>query len=191
VKHECRACWPGLRMVHQGRCCTHFRWLVSRTDMPHPDWTGCATAPFQPRENGYDRRQATNTRRKQGRSALFSSLRLTSDMCQTEKDSVRADVFRVAPDSRHCSMQWALRVCDNKRLGRKAPKWPARKIEFVEPNQTDLPSPVRFQKIFRFKSDANHFTNCAISSHSEGRLAIVTDAGRDAVDAAVLLTNGA
>jgi hypothetical protein len=31
----------------------------------------------------------------------------------------------------------------------------------------------------------------AVPSHSEGRLAIVTDAGRDAVDADALLTNGA
>jgi hypothetical protein len=30
-----------------------------------------------------------------------------------------------------------------------------------------------------------------VSSHSEGRLAIVTDAGRDAVDAEVPITNGA
>jgi hypothetical protein len=30
-----------------------------------------------------------------------------------------------------------------------------------------------------------------VPSHSEGRLAIVTDAGRDAVDADALLTNGA
>jgi hypothetical protein len=29
----------------------------------------------------------------------------------------------------------------------------------------------------------------AVSSHQEGRLAIVTDAGRDAMDADVLLTN--
>ena len=31
----------------------------------------------------------------------------------------------------------------------------------------------------------------AVPFHSEGRLAIVTDAGRDAVDAAARLTNGA
>ena len=36
----------------------------------------------------------------------------------------------------------------------------------------------------------NHFYTYAILSHSEGRLAIVTDAGRDAVDADALLTNG-
>ena len=37
----------------------------------------------------------------------------------------------------------------------------------------------------------NHFYRYAIPSHTEGRLAIVTDAGRDAVDADALLTNGA
>ena len=36
----------------------------------------------------------------------------------------------------------------------------------------------------------NHLTR-AIPSHSEGRFAIVTDAGRDAVDADGALTNGA
>jgi hypothetical protein len=33
-------------------------------------------------------------------------------------------------------------------------------------------------------------TSTAVSSHQEGRLAIVTNAGRDAMDADVPLTNG-
>jgi hypothetical protein len=34
---------------------------------------------------------------------------------QTEKNSLRANVFRVAPDSGHCSMQSALRICATER----------------------------------------------------------------------------
>src|SRR5882724_9374683 len=48
---------------------------------------------------------------------------------------------------------------------------------------------------FRFAADPNHQYIHCIPSHSEGRLAIVTNAGRDAVDAAVsgtrVLTNDA
>src|ERR1700730_1442093 len=33
----------------------------------------------------------------------------------------------------------------------------ARKAEFVEANQSDLPSPVLLEKIFRFAADPNHF----------------------------------
>jgi len=50
--------------------------------------------------------------------------------------------------------------------------------------------PAPFAKTFSFSLDANHFISAAISSHQEGRLAIVTDAGRDAMDADVPLTNG-
>src|SRR5258708_1509516 len=42
-------------------------------------------------------------------------------------------------------------------LREHASKPPARKIEFVEPDQADLPSPVPFPKIFRFAVDPNHF----------------------------------
>ena len=66
----------------------------------------------------------------------------------------------------------------------------ARKIEFVEPDQADLPCPVPYSKIFLFSSDPNHFTYYRRPVRHEGRLAIVTDAGRDAVDADVLLTSG-
>jgi hypothetical protein len=46
------------------------------------------------------------------------------------------------------------------------------------------------EKIFRFSFDPNHFTYCRRLVPLEGRIAIVTDAGRDAVDVAVSLTNG-
>src|SRR5215212_3883053 len=40
-----------------------------------------------------------------------------------------------------------------------------------------------FREIIQFSSDPNHFISLAVSSHREGRIAIVTDAGRDAMDA--------
>ena len=43
-----------------------------------------------------------------------------------------------------------------------------------------------FQKIFYFTSRPNHFYTHCIPSHSEGRFAIVTSVGWDAVDAAAL-----
>jgi hypothetical protein len=46
------------------------------------------------------------------------------------------------------------------------------------------PSP---QKHFHFSLDPNQFITRAVSSHQEGRLAIATNAGRDAVDADALL----
>jgi hypothetical protein len=46
------------------------------------------------------------------------------------------------------------------------------------------------QKYFLFTPDPNHFTYSRCLVPPEGRLAIVTDAGRDAVDADVLLTSG-
>jgi hypothetical protein len=49
--------------------------------------------------------------------------------------------------------------------------------------------PVLSRKIIRFGCRANHLYKFAPSRPTKGRLAIVTDAGRDAVDAAVLLTN--
>jgi hypothetical protein len=54
-----------------------------------------------------------------------------------------------------------------------------------------MPCPVVARKIFLFPSDPNHRL---IPSHpvpKEGRFAIVTDVGRDAVDAVALLTNSA
>ena len=43
--------------------------------------------------------------------------------------------------------------------------------------------PAPFEKIFWFSEHANQLINPAIPSHSEGRFAIVTNAGWDAVDA--------
>ena len=47
------------------------------------------------------------------------------------------------------------------------------------------------QKYFCFFEDTNQCISVAIPSHTEGRLAIVTNAGRDAVDADAPITNGA
>jgi hypothetical protein len=56
--------------------------------------------------------------------------------------------------------------------------------EFVEPDQSDLGSPVLFPKIFPFPSDPNQIYKPRRLTPREGRIAIVTDAGWDAVDAA-------
>jgi hypothetical protein len=50
--------------------------------------------------------------------------------------------------------------------------------------------PVLPEKIFLFFSGANHRHMIRVSSQQEGRLAIATNAGRDAVDAEVPITNG-
>jgi len=47
------------------------------------------------------------------------------------------------------------------------------------------------RKIFWFSEDPNQLYIPAVPSQTEGRLAIVTNAGRDAVDADAPLTNGA
>jgi hypothetical protein len=56
--------------------------------------------------------------------------------------------------------------------------------EFVEPVQSDLPCPVPSEKIYRYARRANHLYKLARPIPKEGRIAIVTDAGWDAVDAA-------
>jgi hypothetical protein len=53
-------------------------------------------------------------------------------------------------------------------------------------SQSDLGSPALFAKIFPFSLTPNHFYNFSRPTPQEGRIAIVTDAGRDAVDAAAL-----
>ena len=58
----------------------------------------------------------------------------------------------------------------------------ARRI--VVTSQADLGRPVLLAKIFPFTRRANHLYKLAPSRPTEGRIAIVTDAGRDAVDAA-------
>ena len=68
--------------------------------------------------------------------------------------------------------------------------------EFVEADQSDLPCPVPFAKIFPFPPDPNQQYIPRRPVPREGRFAIVTDAGRDAVDASgasdesVLLADG-
>jgi hypothetical protein len=64
------------------------------------------------------------------------------------------------------------------------------KQRFLECDQTDLGCPVLIAKTFPFSLDANHFISAAVSSHA-GALAIVTNAGRDAVDAVARLTKRA
>ena len=54
-----------------------------------------------------------------------------------------------------------------------------------------LSRPAPTIKIFPFPSDPNHLFICSRLVPLEGRLAIVTDAGRDAVDEDVPITNGA
>jgi hypothetical protein len=68
---------------------------------------------------------------------------------------------------------------------------PARAAEFSEPFQSDLACPVLAPKIFLFPSDPNHRLIPRRPVPNEGRFAIVTDVGRDAVDADALLTNSA
>jgi hypothetical protein len=60
--------------------------------------------------------------------------------------------------------------------------------KILKQDQSDSTRPAPFAKIFLFARDPNHFTYRRRPVPSEGRLAIVTDAGRDAVDAEVLLT---
>jgi hypothetical protein len=67
----------------------------------------------------------------------------------------------------------------------------ARTPEFVERNHTGSACPVVSPKIFLFPSDPNHRLIPDYPAPNEGRFAIVTDVGRDAVDAEALLTNSA
>jgi hypothetical protein len=59
----------------------------------------------------------------------------------------------------------------------------APKRYFIEADQCDLGRPVLDQKIFSFPSEANHLHISRRLVPLEGRFAIVTSAGRDAVDA--------
>jgi hypothetical protein len=61
---------------------------------------------------------------------------------------------------------------------------PARSGRFIEPDQPDATRPVVLEKIFRFHARPNHRYQLAHPPRQEGRIAIVTDAGLDAVDAA-------
>ena len=59
----------------------------------------------------------------------------------------------------------------------------APKIEFVEAFQADFTCPVLTEKIFHFACRANHLYKPRRPASIRGALAIVTNAGRDAVDA--------
>src|ERR1700682_4789816 len=52
---------------------------------------------------------------------------------QTEKNSVRANVFRFALELGHCSMQSALRICAISRLSRYKKSWKANRETLVVP----------------------------------------------------------
>jgi hypothetical protein len=60
----------------------------------------------------------------------------------------------------------------------------ARSREFREPHQGDLPCPATPAKTFRFSLTRLISRNLAVLPRQEGRIAIVTYAGRDAVDEA-------
>jgi hypothetical protein len=87
-------------------------------------------------------------------------------------------------DARFCAIGWLLHATGSAST-------PARAAEFSEPFQADLPCPVLVQKIICFTSDPNHRLISCRPAPNEGRFAIVTDVGRDAVDADALLTNSA
>ena len=79
------------------------------------------------------------------------------------------------------------RVADRQCLVRSLPFGSARKKEFVEPDQSDLPCPVSCKKIFRFPRRANHLYKLARPASHRG--AFRDRHGRrvrDAVDAAAL-----
>jgi hypothetical protein len=59
----------------------------------------------------------------------------------------------------------------------------ARTEKILLRDQRDLPCPVPFAKIFLFSADPNQLHIPHRLVPLEGRIAIVTDAGRDAVDA--------
>jgi hypothetical protein len=67
----------------------------------------------------------------------------------------------------------------------------ARTSDFLERNQHGSTCPVAESKIFLFPSDPNHRLMSRHPVPYEGRFAIVTDVGRDAVDADALVTNSA
>jgi hypothetical protein len=60
----------------------------------------------------------------------------------------------------------------------------ARSTRFLEPDQPDATRPAAPEKIIRFRHNPNHRYHLARPPRQEGRIAIVTDAGWDAVDAA-------
>jgi hypothetical protein len=78
------------------------------------------------------------------------------------------------------------RVCSSDIVAHRGfgpPTGVLRKCCFTEADQRDLGRPVPSAKICLFPSDPNHLHISRRLVPSEGRLAIVTNAGRDAVDA--------
>jgi hypothetical protein len=61
---------------------------------------------------------------------------------------------------------------------------PARSAQIIEPAQPDATRPAASGQINRFRRNPNHRYHLARPPRHEGRIAIVTDAGLDAVDAA-------
>jgi hypothetical protein len=64
-------------------------------------------------------------------------------------------------------------------------------IDLLRQIKLCLPVQSPFKKYFRSLLTQITCISPAVPSHTEGRLAIVTNAGRDAVDADVPITNGA
>ena len=69
-------------------------------------------------------------------------------------------------------------------------KFAARELRFALTFQGDLDRPVPSKKIFRFCRRANQFYQFAHLIPEEGRIAIVTNAGWDVVDATASARNG-
>ena len=67
----------------------------------------------------------------------------------------------------------------------------ARRTKFIEPDQSDASSPVLMAKIIRFPPDPNHLYIPRRPVPPWGRIAIVTNAGRDAVDVRRRVDEGA
>jgi hypothetical protein len=80
----------------------------------------------------------------------------------------------------HCSLSGMFRAVD---LRNCPPFRLARTAEFVEADQSDSPSPVSFQKIFRFSFYPNQIHIARVPPQHKGRFAIVTNVERDAVAA--------
>jgi hypothetical protein len=70
---------------------------------------------------------------------------------------------------------------------KKAQKSVALKPKFAQQLQADLACPDLHEKIFPFFYDANHRHNSAIPFHWRGGSRVVTNAGRDVMDARALV----
>jgi hypothetical protein len=89
---------------------------------------------------------------------------------------------------RHPYRELAARFCQDSANApfaeaQKPTKTPARSREFLKRIQSDLGCPAPRRKIFLFSSDPNHRLILGHPTPREGRIMIVTNVGRDAVDA--------